>query len=112
LEPDRDYWWIVVTDADHELDETDETNNVRISGQPTRVLSQPVLRVLTVAWDGDLFAVQVLTLPGRLYSLDYKDRIEDPSWNRLVEVSGDGTVRALSDPSAAQTTRFYRIRMD
>lgn len=111
LEPDRDYWWIVVTDAGDDLDEADETNNVRMSAQPTRVLATPVPNRLTVAWEAGAFAVHLPTVPGKLYSLEYKNRIEDPLWSSVVEVSGDGTDKALLDPAPPQMSRFYRVRM-
>jgi alpha-tubulin suppressor-like RCC1 family protein len=37
LEPERDYWWMIVTDADNDLEEEDELNNTRVSAQPMRL---------------------------------------------------------------------------
>jgi subtilase family serine protease len=41
LAPDRDYWWIVVTDAADAVREQNEGNNVRISESPMRLLRPP-----------------------------------------------------------------------
>ena len=51
LEPDRDYWWIVVTDAANVIDESNEANNARVADQPMRQLRQPApnLRVASVS---------------------------------------------------------------
>jgi uncharacterized delta-60 repeat protein len=47
LAPDRDYWWVVVTDAANDLDESNELNNARVSDLPMRIVraTLPNLRV-------------------------------------------------------------------
>jgi hypothetical protein len=51
LKPDRDYWWIVVTDAGNAIEEENEANNARVSDHPMRLLATPTpnLRVASVS---------------------------------------------------------------
>jgi hypothetical protein len=51
LVPDRDYWWVVATDAANAVDESNEINNTRASDQPMRLLRIPApnLRVASVS---------------------------------------------------------------
>jgi len=48
---------------------------------------------------------------GRLYSLEDKDNLSDPSWTPVTDMDGDGAVRVLIDPIATGTQRFYRVRV-
>jgi len=54
-----------------------------------------------------------LTLPsdyGRLYWLEYKDSLSEPTWKNLPLNPGTGNPLTLTDPTAPSTTRFYRTR--
>jgi uncharacterized delta-60 repeat protein len=61
LEPDRDYWWIVVTDAANAIDESNEANNTRVSDQPMH-LSPPNLRVASVSASANPSSGQPVTI--------------------------------------------------
>ncbi len=41
LEPDRDYWWIVVTDAGNAINELNEVNNTYVSDHPCACCARP-----------------------------------------------------------------------
>ncbi len=64
LEPDRDYWWIVVTDAANALEESNEINNTRVSDQPMRLLRSPMpnLRVASVNASANPMSGQPVTV--------------------------------------------------
>ncbi len=64
LTPDRDYWWVVVTDSGHAVEEENEQNNVRISDAPMRVHSVPApnLRVASVSASANLMSSQPVTV--------------------------------------------------
>lgn len=64
LEPDRDYWWIVITDADNALDESNEANNARVSDQPMRLVRspRPNLRVTSVSASANPMSGQPVTV--------------------------------------------------
>jgi hypothetical protein len=56
------------------------------------------------------FSVSVPTQNGRVYSLEYKDSLQDPEWIPLPLVTGTGRERTLTDPTAKGAQRFYRVR--
>ena len=64
LEPDRDYWWVVVTDAGNAIDESNEANNTRVSDQPIRLLRSPTpnLRVTSVSGSPNPMSGQPVTV--------------------------------------------------
>jgi alpha-tubulin suppressor-like RCC1 family protein len=54
-----------------------------------------------------------LTLPsqsGRVFRLEYKNDLEDADWTALPLVAGNGTNLTLTDLTATNTIRFYRVR--
>jgi hypothetical protein len=54
-----------------------------------------------------------LTLPtqcGRVYALEYKSSLADSNWIMLPLVAGNGTNLILTDPTATNSQRLYRVR--
>jgi hypothetical protein len=66
-------------------------------------LTNPALR-------NGLFTVSLLTAPGWTYALESRDSADQGQWTPLSAVSGDGTVKTLTDPAATAPQRFYRVR--
>ncbi len=58
----------------------------------------------------DGFSVSVPTQSGRVYALEYKQRLADAVWTPLPLVAGTGRERTLTDPTATGGQRFYRVR--
>jgi hypothetical protein len=56
------------------------------------------------------FHASLSTDSGRVYRLDYKDAFGTSSWTPLPLVAGNGGTVILSDPSASDRERFYRVR--
>ena len=54
----------------------------------------------------------IATQVGLIYALERKDALTDAAWTTVQSVVGTGGVLALSDPSPAVPSRFYRIRID
>jgi len=50
------------------------------------------------------------TRSGRVYRLEYKNSLTDSNWTALPLAAGVAGTLELSDPTAAGTTRFYRVR--
>lgn len=59
---------------------------------------------------GSTFTVQVPTVAGRSYELEFKNSLADTAWIPLPAVTGDGTVQTLQDVAATVSSRVYRIR--
>jgi hypothetical protein len=62
------------------------------------------------AWTTDGFSVSLLTQSGRVYVLEYKNKLEDTSWTPLPLVAGTGHEHILTDPATMDMQRFYRVR--
>jgi hypothetical protein len=58
-----------------------------------------------------VFAVSVFTVSGKSYVLEYKSSLSDSAWTSLSPVTGNGDMVRLSDPSAADPQRFYRVEV-
>jgi hypothetical protein len=58
-----------------------------------------------------VFSVSVDTLSGQNYFLEFKNSLTDTNWTALPPVSGDGTLKTLSDLSATSPQRFYRVEV-
>ena len=71
---------------------------------PTTVLSNPLR-------GSNHFSIQQSTVRGLAYRLEFKNSPNDPNWQMLPPVPGDGTVRTLADPNPASPQRIYRVRV-
>ncbi len=55
------------------------------------------------------FEVSVLTESGKNYSLQYIDSITSTNWTSLPPVSGDGTIKVLTNSGPSAVSRIYRV---
>ena len=62
------------------------------------------------AKNGTSFSVSVSTRSGHVYRLEHKTSLADTSWTPLPLAAGTGAILTLTDPSASDSRRFYRIR--
>ena len=60
---------------------------------------------------GNAFSVSVVTVRDKNYILEFKPTLSAPAWKPLATVSGDGTLRLLTDVTATNSTGFYRVRL-
>jgi hypothetical protein len=56
------------------------------------------------------FSVSLPTRSGRVYALEYQDTFSNSTWTALPLAAGNGRTLTLTDPTAAGTQRFYRVR--
>lgn len=75
----------------------------------TATLSPPLIQSLAMEADG--FHIELLTVPGRSYTLEVRDALDSGDWGVLTgPISGDGTVVQMTDPDAnSHSKRFYRM---
>jgi hypothetical protein len=54
-----------------------------------------------------------MTAPGSSYVIEYKNALDDPAWQTLQTIPGDGTVKTFEDPvpQPPPSQRFYRVRI-
>ncbi len=63
---------------------------------------------LTAGRSGNNAVISFPTQPGVIYRVFYRDNLTAGTWSLLTSVPGDGTVKAVSDPSTA-VMRFYKV---
>jgi uncharacterized delta-60 repeat protein len=74
------------------------------------VLTTPQL--VNPAYNNGAFRVSLATAIGENYFLEFKNTLTDANWTTLPSVPGDGTFKALDDPSATGSQRIYRVRVE
>jgi hypothetical protein len=75
-------------------------------------IALPELRLRNPTRSGASFSLEVATLVGKTYYLEYKNDLLAPAWTALPGVAGDGTTKVLTDTNATGARRFYRVRME
>lgn len=70
----------------------------------------PSFLVFAPAKAGNSFTFSFETTPGRTYVVEYADSLLNPNWQPLPTVSGDGSVKTVTDTTATPGQRYYRLR--
>jgi hypothetical protein len=71
----------------------------------------PVPVLQTPQRSGSSFSVQVATISGFNYYLDYTTNLTATTWNAATQTPGDGTIKTLTDTTATDSRRFYHARV-
>jgi len=66
-------------------------------------------QLVNPVFSNHVFTVSVPTFTGKSYVLQFKNSLSDSSGTSLSPVAGDGTLKALTDPSATVPGRLYRV---
>ena len=85
------------------------TNNSEIA--TLRVLVTPALENVSVMGGVD-FTFAFNTLAGLIYTIEYKNNLNDPAWVLFRSQTGDGTKFTVTDNIMAAPIRFFRIRVE
>jgi hypothetical protein len=80
-----------------------------IDGQ-VRVMERP--RLAPGALTQNSFGLNIPTVIGKRYILEYTDAIPTTNWIALPAVIGDGSIRSLVDPAPAVQKLFYRVKVE
>src|SRR5262249_49686296 len=67
------------------------------------------LRLQSVRLSGTNVSFDFQTVSGFNYLVQYTDSLNPPNWLPLVTISGDNTLKTITDPITASTQRFYRV---
>ena len=59
---------------------------------------------------GGTVGFSIATQPGVTYQVYYKNSLDEATWTLLTTISGDGTVKPVTDPGPLPPTRFYTVR--
>jgi hypothetical protein len=57
----------------------------------------------------NVFNLTFATEAGSNYAVEYKDALDDPSWQVLTNIPGTGYAITISDPGPTNRARFYRV---
>ena len=60
--------------------------------------------------NSNTFEVALPTQSGRVYGFEYKSSLSDSNWTLLPLLPGNGASVLLTDPSATNAQRFYRVQ--
>ena len=64
--------------------------------------------LLPVSKVGTNLVLSLQTEVGKTYAIQYSDSLTNPTWENLLNVTGDGSMRTLMNPFSA-TVRFFRV---
>ena len=67
-------------------------------------------RLFQAQRSGKQFSVLLQTLPGKNYTLEYRNSLSAGAWTAVSVVRGNGALQLLADPNATGPQRFYRAR--
>ena len=70
----------------------------------------PSFLIFAPVKSGGSFTLSFETTAGKTYIVEYTDSLSAPNWQPLPNVSGDGTVKTVTNPVAGGGQRYYRIR--
>jgi PKD repeat protein len=79
------------------------TNYIVISNLP---------KILSPALSGDDFTFSFETLVGMNYKVEFKDSLDDPGWQTLQVIPGDGSAKTITNSGSAAPQRFLRLRVE
>jgi PKD repeat protein len=80
----------------------DSTNTVTGLAFGTPVVLNPVIA-------GEEFRFSFATVAGVNYTVQFKDALDDPVWQTLQSVAGDGLMQTITNLTATPAQRFYRL---
>jgi hypothetical protein len=79
-----------------------------VGSSPSTFLFHATLSNLVSSASG--FGFSLPTQNGRVYAMEYKNSLADNNWTALPLASGNGGVLTLTDSSATNSQRYYRVR--
>ncbi len=82
----------------------------RFLASTNAVIANPVLT--SARKTNSTFSASVATISGKNYTLQYKNTLSQTNWTSLTPVSGDGTLKTLTDSTATVSNRFYRVMVN
>ncbi len=69
----------------------------------------PAPIIFAPAKTGNNFIFSFQTEPGKTYTAQHVDSLTTSNWQSLTPISGDGTVKTVTNSAPGVTQRFYRL---
>jgi hypothetical protein len=76
---------------------------------PARLQVVSPFSVSNVSFSATRCSFYIHTEPGVIYTMEYKDDINDPQWHFFSPLTGDGASIQITDLSGVVKQRFYRV---
>jgi sugar lactone lactonase YvrE len=93
-----------------ELRATNASGAVSVSTLEFQAVEATPPTLCEPAFRNGTFQVSVPTAPGKGYVLECIDSLPGTNWTAFPPVTGDGTLKLLTDPAPIAPQRFYRVR--
>lgn len=78
----------------------------------TVVTTPPAPEISSVRLTETGVAVSFATIVGGTYTLEYKVSLADAAWRPAGAVPGTGAIQTITDSTATEASRFYRVRVE
>ena len=104
-------WSLFVEDeAEQDAGEISSGWSLTVQTEGTTVPTRPLITGSIVRSTG-VFQVSIPTVNGANYAVEFTDSLANSNWIVLSTITGDGTLKTVSDPMAGHAQRFYRARV-
>jgi hypothetical protein len=94
----------------YQLVATNNSGSVTSSIVPLTI-SVPSSVIANPAFAGTSFSFGFYAVKSVEYAAEYKNSVDDPSWQLLQSTTGAGSYLTVTDPGPIQSARFYRVRI-
>lgn len=68
-----------------------------------------ILQLINPVWNNSIFNASFVGQTGSVYTLQYKDSLDQAGWSNLPDTAGSNGMMTLTDPAAGAPQRFYRV---
>lgn len=58
------------------------------------------------------FELSIPTVTNHLFYLEFKNSLDEPQWQPISAIAGDGSWKSFTDPAPPASQRFYRVRVE
>ena len=65
---------------------------------------------LRVVYAGTAAYAALFVFAAVMHYVEFKNQLTDANWSALTTISGSGSSTNVTDPTATNVTRFYRVR--
>ena len=65
--------------------------------------------ILTPVVSGADLRFSFETITGYVYVIQYKDSLDNPGWQPLASVTGDGTLKTITTSTSTAAQRYFRL---
>jgi hypothetical protein len=87
-----------------------DTNAAAFKSFQTVAAPANPVTILNPARSGNTVSFSFLTQAAHTHYVEFKNQLTDANWNALRTISGSGSTTNVTDTTATNVTRFYRVR--